>query len=125
LSEHSIEFLRQVRSWHGRCNTSGQDQKLARLKAKEEIETSFYRAGATADQAAQTEEDTEASMNAKQTTKSGIEQQLSAINMSERMRRAALQEARIAEAFVELFTWGGTKVSRPSAGVFANPSPKY
>ena len=64
-------------------------------------------------------------MNANQTSKSGIEQHLSFIDMSERARREALHDARIAEAFVELFSWRGTKVSRPSAGVFANPSPKY
>ena len=64
-------------------------------------------------------------MNADQTSKSGIEQHLSSIDMSERARREALHDARIAEVFVELFTWGGTNVRRPSAGVFANPSPKY
>ena len=64
-------------------------------------------------------------MNAKEISKSGIEQELSSINMSERMSREALHDARIAEAFVELFTWGGTKVNRPHSGVFANQSPKY
>lgn len=64
-------------------------------------------------------------MNANQTSNSGIEQQLSTINMSERVRSAALHDARIAEAFVELFTWGGTNVNRPRPGVLANPSPKY
>ena len=64
-------------------------------------------------------------MNAKQTSKFGIEQQLSSISMSERMHSAAVHDARIAEAFVELFTWGGTKVNGPYAGGFAKPSPKY
>jgi hypothetical protein len=64
-------------------------------------------------------------MNANQTSKSVIEQQISSIEMSEHMRGEALHSARVAEAFVELFTWGGAKASRPSAGVFANPSPKY
>jgi hypothetical protein len=64
-------------------------------------------------------------MKANQTSKSGIEQELSSINMSERVRSAALHDARIAEAFVELFTWGGTKVNGPYADGFAKPSPKY
>lgn len=64
-------------------------------------------------------------MNAKQTSKSGMEQELSSINMSERMRSAAIHDARIAEVFVELFTWGGTKVNRPYADGFAKASPKY
>lgn len=64
-------------------------------------------------------------MNAKQTMKSDIEQQLSAISMSERMRTAALNEARVAEAFVEVFTWAGSKVSRPGERMFAKPSPEY
>jgi hypothetical protein len=64
-------------------------------------------------------------MKANQTSKSGIEQELSSINMSERVRSAALHDARIAEAFVELFTWGGTKVNRPYAGGFVKASPKY
>jgi hypothetical protein len=66
-------------------------------------------------------------MNTTQNTKSGssIEQQLSSINMSERVRSAARHDAHIAEAFVEVFTWAGGKFNRPRAGVFANPSPKY
>lgn len=64
-------------------------------------------------------------MIANKGTKSGIEQQLSAISMSERMRSAALNEAHVVEAFVEFFTWVGSKVKRPQVSVFARPSPKY
>ena len=64
-------------------------------------------------------------MNAKQTSKSGFEQQLSTIDMSEHMRREALHAARVAEVFVELFTWGGIKASRPYADGFAKAGPKY
>lgn len=120
-----MKFALRAESWHGGCNRSGQDQKLARSEATEETETSFYRAGAAADHPAQRIKDTEATMNAKQNQESGVEQQLSSINMSERVRSAALHDARIAEAFVEVFTWAGSKFNRPRAGVFANPSPKY
>ena len=64
-------------------------------------------------------------MNAKHTMKSDIEQQLSSIHMSERMRSAALNDARKAEAFVELFTWASSKFNRPYADAFAKTSPKY
>lgn len=64
-------------------------------------------------------------MNANQTMKSGIEEQLSSIHMSERMRSAALNDAHKAEAFVELFMWVGSKLNRPYADAFAKPSPKY
>ena len=53
-------------SWHGGCNGYGQDRKLARSRATEEIETSFCRARAAADHPAQKE--TETTMNASQCT---------------------------------------------------------
>jgi hypothetical protein len=64
-------------------------------------------------------------MNPKQNLKSGIEQELSSINMSERMRSVALHDARFAEAFVEVFSWAGSKINRPYADGFAKASPKY
>ena len=66
-------------------------------------------------------------MNTTQNTKSGssIEQQLSSINMSERMSSEALHDARIAEAFVEVFSWASSKINRPYGDGFARPSPKY
>jgi len=66
-------------------------------------------------------------MNAKQNmnSDSSIEQQLNSVRLSRRDRAAALHDARIAEAFVELFTWAGSKANRPDASVFAKPSPKY
>ena len=64
-------------------------------------------------------------MNTRQNVKSDIEQQLNSIHMSERMRSAALNDCHKAEAFVELFTWVGSKVNWPYADAFAKPSPKH
>jgi hypothetical protein len=66
-------------------------------------------------------------MNTRQNQKSvsSIEQQISSINMPEYQRNQVLHQARIAEAFVDVFMWAGSKLSRPAAGVFAKPSPKY
>jgi hypothetical protein len=66
-------------------------------------------------------------MNTRQNVKSGssIEQQIQSIHMSQHERAQVLHDARLAEAFVELFTWVGSKFNRPSASVFAKPSPKY
>jgi hypothetical protein len=63
-------------------------------------------------------------MNAKQNMKF-IEQQLSSISMSERVRSAALHEACIAGMFVEAIEWVGSRLQRSGAQVFAKPSPKY
>jgi hypothetical protein len=66
-------------------------------------------------------------MNAKQNMKSGssIEQQLNSVQISQRDRAAALQDARIAEMFVDAIVWAFSKFERPNAVVFAKPSPKY
>jgi hypothetical protein len=66
-------------------------------------------------------------MNAKQNMKSGssIEQQLNSVQISQRDRAAALQDARIAEMFVDAIVWVCRKFERPDASVFAKPSPKY
>jgi len=91
----------------------------------QEIETSFYRARAAAAQPAQ--KDTETTMNASQNMKSGssIKQQFASINMSERVRSAALHDAGIGGLFVDAIVWVCNKFERPDAGVFAKPSPKY
>ena len=91
----------------------------------QEIETSFYRASAAADQPAQ--KDTETTMNARQNIKSGstIEEQLSSIQMSQHERDAALHAARIAELVADAIVWVSGKFNRPDADVFAKPSPKY
>jgi hypothetical protein len=97
------------------------------LKATEEIETSFYRAGAAAVHPAQKAKDTEATMNAKQNRKSGssIEEQLRSIQMSEVERQAALNVAGVAELFADAIMWVCNQAQRVGAGVFAKPSPKY
>lgn len=66
-------------------------------------------------------------MNAKQDMKSGssIEQQLSSITMSERVRSAALHDVCIAEMFIGAIEWVGRKLQRSGVEVFAKPSPKY
>ena len=64
-------------------------------------------------------------MNAKPTSKSGIEQQLNAIHMSERARSVARHDARIAEMFVDAIVWVCNQAQRVGAGVFAKLSPKY
>ena len=66
-------------------------------------------------------------MNAKQIVKSGssIEQQLNSVQISQRVRAAALHDARIAEMFVGAIEWVGSKLQRSGVEVFANPSPKY
>ena len=103
----------------------GQEEKLARLKARQEIETSFYRASAAADPPAQ--KNTETTMNTRQNMKSGstIEQQLSSVQMSQHERNAVCHDARIAELIVDAIVWTGTKLERFGTDVFAKPSPKY
>jgi hypothetical protein len=66
-------------------------------------------------------------MNARQNVKSGssIERQLESVQMSQQMRKAALNDACIAERFVDAIAWVGGKVQRLNADVFAKPSPKY
>jgi hypothetical protein len=66
-------------------------------------------------------------MNTRQNTKSGysIEQQLSTIDMSQHVRDAILNDAHLAEAFVDAIMWVCGKFERPDASVFAKPSPKY
>ena len=66
-------------------------------------------------------------MKASQNMKSGfsIEQQISAVNMTQNVRSAALHDARIAELLVNAITWVCGKFEQPSAQVFAKPSPKY
>jgi hypothetical protein len=66
-------------------------------------------------------------MNTRQNQKSvtSIEQQIQSIHIPQHERNQVLYDARLAEAFVEVFTWVGSKFSRPAAGVFAKPSPKY
>ena len=66
-------------------------------------------------------------MNTRQNTKSGssIEQQISSVNMSQHVRDQVLQDARIAELIVGAIVWMCSKFERPSAVVFAKPSPKY
>jgi hypothetical protein len=66
-------------------------------------------------------------MNASQNMKSGssIERQLSSVNMSQYERNAVLHDARIAELIVDAIVWACGKFERPSANVFAKPSPKY
>ena len=116
---------RRAGSWHGGCISRRQEQKLARLEATQEIETSFYRASAAADQPAQ--KDTETTMNATRNTKSGssIEQQISSVNMSQHERNAVLHDASIAALIVDAIVWVGTRFERFGADAFAKPSPKY
>jgi hypothetical protein len=66
-------------------------------------------------------------MNTRQSVKSGssIEQQIQSIHMPQHERNQVLHDLRTVEAFVEVFTWVGSKFNRPVAGVFAKPSPKY
>jgi hypothetical protein len=66
-------------------------------------------------------------MNASHNMKSGssIEQQVSTIDMPQHARNAALNDAHLAEAFVDAIMWVCSKVGRPDASVFAKPSPKY
>jgi hypothetical protein len=66
-------------------------------------------------------------MNAKQDMKSGssIEQQLSSISMSERVRSAALHDAHIGELFADAVVWVCRKLERSGTSVFVKPSPKY
>jgi hypothetical protein len=66
-------------------------------------------------------------MNTRQSVKSGssIEQQIQSIHMPQHERNQVLHAARVAEALVDVFTWVGSKFSRPAADVFAKPSPKY
>ena len=54
-----------------------------------------------------------------------IEQQLASIDMPQDLRRQALHDARIASAIVSAIEWICGKLKRPSADVFAKPSPKY
>ena len=66
-------------------------------------------------------------MNAKQNMKSGssIEQQIQSVQMSQHVREQVLQDARIAELIFGAIEWVCGKFERPSAQVFAKPSPKY
>ena len=66
-------------------------------------------------------------MNTRQNTKSGstIEQQLNTVRLSQQERNAVRHDARIAELFVDAIVWVCGKFERPTAGVFAKPSPKY
>jgi len=64
-------------------------------------------------------------MNAKHNVKSGIEQQIRSISMSEDERQQVLNQARIAEAFVDAIVWVCNQAQRLSAEGFAKPSPKY
>ena len=64
-------------------------------------------------------------MNAKQTSTSGLEHQLSSISMSERAHSAALHDAYIGELFADVVVWVCGKFNRPSVDVFATTSPKY
>jgi len=91
----------------------------------QEIETSFYRASAAADQPAQ--KDTETTMNARQNMMSGstIEEQLRSVQMSQHERNAALHAAGIAEMFVGAILWVCGKAERPHADVFVKPNLKY
>jgi hypothetical protein len=91
------------------------------------IETSFYRDSADAVHPAQEVKDTETNMNTRQNTKSGssIKQQLASINMSERVRSEALNDAGIGGLLVDAIVWVCSRFERPDASVFANPSPKY
>lgn len=91
----------------------------------QQIETSFCRESAAAEDPAQ--KDTETTMNASHNMKSGssIKQQLASINMSERVRSEALHDAGIAGLFVDAIVRVCSKFERPDARVFAKPSPKY
>ena len=64
-------------------------------------------------------------MNAKHNVKSEIEQQLDTIVLTQRQRYAALEDARIAEAFAEACMWVVSKFSRLTTNVFVKPSLKY
>lgn len=66
-------------------------------------------------------------MNAKQNMKSGfsIEQQIQSVQMQQHVRDQVLQDARIAELIVGAIVWVCGKFERPTASVFAKPSPKY
>ena len=64
-------------------------------------------------------------MNAKQNIKSGIEQQLSSVTMSQHVRSEALNDAGIAGLIIDAIEWVGSKLQRSGAQVFAKPSPKY
>ena len=66
-------------------------------------------------------------MNTKQDTKSvhSIEQELSTICTSARMGSEALHAARLAGKIVDGIAWVCGKFTRPSADVFATPSPKH
>ena len=64
-------------------------------------------------------------MNANHNVKSSIEQQLSAVNISQELREQVLHDLRIAESIVAAVEWICGKFKRPKADVFAKPSPKY
>ena len=66
-------------------------------------------------------------MSAKQDTKSAysIEHQLSTICMSAHMSSEALHDARLAGNILDAIAWVCGKFTRPSADVFATPSPKH
>jgi hypothetical protein len=64
-------------------------------------------------------------MIAKQTSSSGIEQQLSTICMSAHMSSEALHDARLAGRLIDGIAWVCSKFTRPSVDVFAAPSPKH
>ena len=66
-------------------------------------------------------------MNAKQNMKSGfsIEQQIQSVQMQQHVRDQVLQDARIAELIVGAIEWVCGRFERPTASVFAKPSPKY
>jgi hypothetical protein len=121
---HSKEHLQAWQALARLMHWWRSDRKLTRNRQQER--TSFHRASAAADPR-RNGRDTETAMNAKQNVKSSnsIEQQLSSINLSEQQRRQALHEAHIAEAFVEVLTWVGSRLGRPRASVFSKPSPNY
>ncbi len=66
-------------------------------------------------------------MNANQNMKSGfsIEQQISAVSLSQQERNAVLHDARIAELIVGAIVWVGSKLQRSGVEGFAKLSPKY
>ncbi len=64
-------------------------------------------------------------MNAKHNLKSGIEQQLSSIQMSDHERNAALHAARVAERFVDAIEWVCDKFNRTRADAFVKHNVYY